>query len=154
MTGRQGHDGDLTWIPGVDHVAARVRVVLQRVDEPLDLVHAAKVAPLLAVDRSQFAVCIGPFVPDAHPVFLQIAHVGIATQEPEQFMDDAAQVQLFGSDERKTFAEVEAHLVAENAERSRSSPVGFANAVIKDVLEVVEVNVHRGWCLDVGGHTS
>ena len=33
-------------------------------------------------------VRIGPFIPDAHTVFLQILHVSITLQEPQQFMND------------------------------------------------------------------
>src|SRR3546814_10120525 len=43
--------------------------------------------PLLAVDGAKLAVAGGPFIPDADLVFLKIAHVGVAVQEPEQIVD-------------------------------------------------------------------
>ena len=52
-------------------------------------------APLFAVNRSQFAVLIGPFIPDAYAMFFQVFDIGIAFQEPEQFIDNAFQMQLF-----------------------------------------------------------
>ena len=61
-------------------------------------------APLLAVDRAQFAVRVRPFVPDADAVLLQPAHVGVAAQEPQQLVDDGLQVQLLGGDQRKASA--------------------------------------------------
>ena len=36
-------------------------------------------APLIAVDMAQVAVSIGPFVPDAYAMLLQVLHVGVAT---------------------------------------------------------------------------
>ena len=43
---------------------------------------------MVAVERFGVAVVVGPFVPDAHAVFLQIVHVGVAAQKPQQLVDD------------------------------------------------------------------
>ena len=44
-------------------------------------------APLFAIDRAKITIFIGPFIPDRHAVFLQITDIGVATDEPQQFMD-------------------------------------------------------------------
>ncbi len=60
------------------------------------------------------AVFVGPFVPDSHSVFLKVVYVGVAFEEPEEFVDYALEVYFFCRYEREAFAEVEAHLVAES----------------------------------------
>jgi hypothetical protein len=82
-----------------------------------------------AIDRSEIAVRIGPFVPDGDAVLLQIADIGVAAQEPDQLVDDRFQVQLLGRDQRKALGEVEAHLVAEHRERAGAGAVVLADAV-------------------------
>ena len=47
---------------------------------------------------------------------MQVAGIGIAAQEPEQLVQDGAQMQLLGGDQRETRCQVEAHLVAEHAD--------------------------------------
>ena len=49
-------------------------------------------------------------------------------QEPEQLVDDRLEVQLLGGDERKAGGQIEAHLVAEHAERAGAGAVGLAHA--------------------------
>src|SRR5262249_34970488 len=73
-------------------------------------------APLLAVDVAEFAVLVGPLVPDADVVLLQLADVGRAAQKPEQFVDDVAKGELLGGDGREALAKVEADLLTEDAE--------------------------------------
>jgi hypothetical protein len=58
-----------------------------------DLIDGAAVlgrpgAPLLAVDRAEIAVLVGPFVPNPHAVVVEVFDVGVAGQEPEQLMND------------------------------------------------------------------
>ena len=90
---RQRHLVDVGRVPGGDDQPARIRVALDHVDHVADLVDGLAVlrrpgAPLLAVDRAEIAALVGPFVPDAHAVLLQIFDVGVAGQEPQQFVDD------------------------------------------------------------------
>ena len=71
-----------------------------------DLVDVAAVgrrpaAPLVAVDRAELAVGVGPLVPDRHAGRLQRAHVGLAAQEPEQLVDDRLGVHLLGRHQRE-----------------------------------------------------
>ena len=50
------------------------------------------VTPLCAVDRTEVALAVGPFVPYAYFVIVQIFYVGISVDEPEKLMYDRAEV--------------------------------------------------------------
>ena len=100
------------------------------------------VAPLLAVDRAEIAVLVGPFVPDADLALLQPADVGVAAQEPEQFDDDRSQVQLLGRQQREAVGEVEAHLRAEQRQGAGAGAVLLLDAFVEDPLHEVEILAH------------
>lgn len=136
MTRRQRHARNLSDIPGGHDQTARVGRRADLLDELCDLVDMAAIgrrprAPLCAVDRAELTLGIGPFVPDGHAVFLQIAHVGAALQEPQEFVHDGLDVHFLGGDERETFLQVEAHLVAEHRARARAGSVGLVCAMFK-----------------------
>lgn len=97
---------------------------------------------------SQVTIGIGPFVPDAYAVFLEILHVRVALQEPEQFVDDGFQMELLRRQTGKTVVQVETHLVAEHAERARARAVFLAYAFVEYALQEVEILFHV-WCLSV-----
>ena len=125
----------------------RVGVGADRLDDLGDLVDVATVGrrprpPLVAVDRPEVAVVVGPLVPDRDAALLQPAHVGVAAQEPQQLADDRAQVQPLGRDHREALGEVEAHLVAEHAAGARAGAVGLVDTGRHDVVEQVEVLAH------------
>ena len=131
------HAVDLGRVPGADDLAAGGRVGVDLVDEARDLIDAAAVrplpvAPLLAVDGAEIAILVRPFVPNADLVVLEIGDVGVALQEPQQFDDDRAQVQLLGGDEREAVGKVEAHLVAEDAQRADAGAVLLRHAFFQD----------------------
>ncbi|KAG0764734.1 hypothetical protein G6F22_018163 [Rhizopus arrhizus] len=80
----QRHLRKLAHVPGADHQPARIGVALDLVQQPLHLVDRTAIggrpaAPLLAVDRAEIAFLVGPLVPDAHLVVLQVADVGAAS---------------------------------------------------------------------------
>ena len=109
-------------------MAARPRVVFQAVYQPGNLVDGTSVlagpaAPLRAVHGAKLAVFIGPFVPDADAVVFQKFDVGLPFQEPEQFVNDGAQVELLGGQARETVAQVIPALPAEHADGARPGPV-------------------------------
>lgn len=135
MTGHQGHLRKLAYIPGADDHAAAVGITLDLVQHLADLVDGLAIglpaSPLLAVYRSQVAVLISPFVPDAHAILLQVGGIGIAPEEPQQLVDDAFKMQLFGGYEGKALLEVKAHLVAECAEGACAGAVRFGNAGVQ-----------------------
>ena len=93
MAGRQGHFADLAHVPGADNQAAVIGVGFDALDQVGDLVDMASVsrgpaAPLIAVNGAEITIRIGPFIPDAYAIVGKIFDVGIAGEEPEQFMDD------------------------------------------------------------------
>ena len=117
----------------------------------LNLVYVSAVmvgprAPLVAVHGAKLAVGVGPFVPDAHAVVLQVFHVGVAFEEPEQFVYYRLQVQLFRCKQRKTVLKVEAHLVAEDAYRASAGAVVFLYAFRHYAVKQVEILFHL-YCL-------
>lgn len=153
MTGWQRHAIYIPRIPCGDQMAARVGVLFQSVDKLHDLVDLAPVggfpvAPLMAVNRTEVAVLIGPFVPDANSVFFQVTDVGIALQKPQQLVNDRAQVQLLGGKHRKAGAEVEAHLPAEHRARTRTGAVCFWGALFENMAHQVKVLSH-GFSLSI-----
>src|SRR5690606_32087389 len=57
-------------------------------------------------------------------------------------VDDRAQVQLLGGDQRKALAQVEAHLPAEHAAGAGAGAVGLVRPVFEHVAQQVEVLLH------------
>ena len=97
----------------------------------------------MAVDRPEIAALVGPFVPDAHAVFVEIFDVGVAGQEPQQFVHDRFQVQLLGGEQREAVVERKAHLMAEHRQRAGAGAVALLRAVAQNAFHQVEVLAHR-----------
>lgn len=68
----------------------------------------------MAVDRAEVAFGVGPFVPDGDIVLVEVGDVGVASEEPEEFVDDGAGVDFFGGDEGEAVGEVVADLAAKD----------------------------------------
>src|SRR3546814_16428391 len=83
---------------------------------------------LRAIDRPEVAFVVGPFVPDAHAMALQVGDVGVPREEPQQFMDDRLEMQLLGGQQREALGEVEAHRVAEQALGAGAGEVAIVDA--------------------------
>ena len=127
--------------------ASRIRIVADEVNDLRQLVDAAPVggfptAPLVAVHGPQVAVLIGPFVPDGHLVVVQVADIGVAGDEPQQLVDNRAQVHLLGGQQREPVGQVETHLVAEYALGAYARSVLLYGAVLADVPQEVEILLH------------
>ena len=75
-------------------------------------------------------------------MLLQPAHIGFAAQEPEQFVDDGLQVQLLGREQRKTLAEIEAHLVPEYRQGAGAGAVALFDSFVEDALQKLLVLSH------------
>jgi hypothetical protein len=73
---------------------------------------------------------------------LEIGGIGLTFQKPQQFVDDRLEVQFFGRHQRKTFAEIEPHLVAEHRFRARTGAVGFTDAVVADMPHQIKISFH------------
>ena len=147
MARRQRHGGNVGRVPGRDDQPPRIGRALDVGDHLRDLVDDSPVRrrprpPLLAVHRAEIAIDVRPFVPDADAVALQVGDVGVARQEPQQLVQDRLHVQLLGRHQRKAIGEVEAHLMAEHAQRACARAVGFAHALGAHVAEEVEVGLH------------
>ena len=99
-------------------------------------------APLRAVDRTEVAVRVGPLVPDPNAVIVEIFDVGIAGEEPEQFVDDRLEMQFLGREQRKTLGEIEPHLMAEHGQRPGAGTVVLLDAVSENPLHQVLVLAH------------
>jgi hypothetical protein len=98
---------------------------------------------LLSVDRPEFAVLVGPFVPDGDPVLAQVPRVGVPAQEPKQFVDAALEVDPFRGQQRKAGLEVEPHLVPEQRARTDAGPVRALDAPVKQGLQKVKILLLR-----------
>ena len=96
----------------------------------------------MPVHGTQFAFFVRPFVPDADAVLLEVSDIGVATQEPQEFVDDRSQVDLLGRDERETFRKIKSELMAKTAEGAGASPVRPGGAIFKDVSHQVEIRLH------------
>lgn len=96
---RKRHLVDLCHIPRAHQHTARIGVVLDLVHHLSNLVDGAAVvvgprAPLVTIHRTEFAVFVSPLVPNSHAMLLKPVHIGVATQKPQQFVDDALQMHL------------------------------------------------------------
>src|SRR5262249_40068469 len=123
---------------------ARVGITLQVLDHIGDLIDVCAAGhrpgtPLPPVDRPKLAVLVGPFVPDGYAVLVEITNIRRSLQEPEQLVDDRLDVQILGSDERKAVFEVEAHLRAEQTQRARAGAVPFAEPIMANPGEKIEI---------------
>ena len=77
-------------------------------------------------------------------VFLEVGDVGVAVEEPQQLVDDRAEVEFLGGEAGESLAEVVADLAAEDREGAGAGAVGALFAVVEDVVEEVEVLAHGG----------
>ena len=149
MAWGQLHAGDIANIPGRHDQPARIRIAAnlrEHLSELIDMPAARRGprTPLVAVHGPQVTVLVRPLVPDGHAVLSQIAHVGVAGDKPQQFVNDRLGVQLLGREERKSGTEVEAHLVAEDRQRPRTRAVVLALTVVAHMAHEIEVLAHRG----------
>ena len=138
MAGCERHFVDLTGVPGADDQAARVRVGLDLFNDAGNLVYGRTIrrrpgAPLHSVHRAQFAVFIGPLVPDGDSMVAQVAYVRFSLKKPQQFVDDGLEMQFLGGQRRERPAQVEAHLVAEDTQRAGAGAVRFRCALVAHV---------------------
>ena len=72
-------------VPCRDNVPTAVGILLDTLDDISNLVDAfvVPIAPLGTIDRSKVAVRVGPFVPNADLVVVQILDVGVATEQSQ-----------------------------------------------------------------------
>ena len=63
--------------------------------------------------------------------------IGVSLEEPQELVDNAAQVQLFGGEYRKAVREVKTHLVTETTNGAGAGAEPTASAVVADIVDVV-----------------
>lgn len=154
MAGWECHLIDFSYVPSRDEMATGGGFVFEVINEAGDLVDGVARtggpgAPLLAINGAEVAVFIGPFIPDANLVLLEVGDVGFAFQEPEEFVNDRPEVKFFSGEAREAFTEIVACLSAKNAECPGSSTVASLLAIVKDIRKEIEVSLHRE---DLSGH--
>ena len=96
----------------------------------------------MTIDGTELAILVGPLVPDTDAVFLEVLHVGVALEEPEQFVDDRLQVEFLRSEQGETVVEVVTRLGAEDADGAGACAVTFLCAFGEDAVEDVKILFH------------
>ncbi len=147
MAGRQRHLVDIAGIPSRDDQPPRIRIGLERLDDPAELVDRGSIprrprTPLRSIDGPQIAVFIGPLIPDSHPVIVQVFDVGVTPDEPQELMHDRFHVQPFRRQQRKSVGQIEPHLMAEDRSRARAGPVGLHRPVLQHLLHELQILSH------------
>lgn len=96
----------------------------------------------MSIDGSEVAIFVGPLVPNSHSMLLQIVHIGVSLEEPEELVDDGLGVQLFGCEQGETLFEVKGHLMTEDADGASASAVVAAVAFGEDAVGQIEILFH------------
>ena len=86
------------------------------------------------LDTEFVIVAIGIGIPDVYTIVYQVLDIGIATQKPQQLIDDTLEEELLSSNQRKALAEVETHLVAKDSLGTCSCSVATNNALATDSI--------------------
>ena len=128
-------------------MAPRIGIRADGLDDAGDLIDVAAAwsrpgAPLVAVDGAQIPIPVGPLVPDAHSVFIQVGDVGVTRQKPEELMDHRPEMQLLGGEQREDVGQIDAHLISEDAPGSGAGAVALLDSVFENVVEQIQVNLH------------
>ena len=149
VAGRQRHLRHRCDVPGAHDQPPRVGFLADLLQHLAELVDAAAFrrrpgAPLHPVNRTELAVLIRPFIPDADPGFPQAAHVRLAAQEPQQLVGHRFPVDSFGGEQRETGLEVETHLVTEKTPGAHTRAVLLEDAGIAHLAQQLEISLHRG----------
>jgi hypothetical protein len=162
VAGRERHEVEFRRIPGRDDQTAAVGTYLDVGDDAGDLIddgaiESAPGPPLRAIDSPEVAVFIGPLVPDRDFVFTEIADVGVTLEEPQQLVDDRAEVEFFSGEQRKSFAQIKPFLSAKDRNRASAGAVGFWPTLFPDETEKAVVllqgrppyvpSYDRCWCI-------
>jgi len=109
-------------------------------------------APLIAVDWSQFAIAVGPLIPNGYPLLVKPFDVRRTLNEPQQLTDDRPGVQLLRSQQRKTLTKIKAHLIAECAQSARTGSVALRYAMRQDMIKQIQVRLHDSSLLPEDSH--
>ena len=75
-------------------------------------------------------------------MLLEVVHIGVTLQEPQELVDDALEVELLCRQEREALLEIKAHLIAEGTERTSPSTVTFQVSLCEDMAEQIQILLH------------
>src|SRR5262249_50545126 len=147
MTRGEGHGVDFRGIPRRDNEAATVGFGFDLLDNALDLidpfvVRPAPIAPLGTVDTAKLSLLVRPFIPNRDPALAQIIHVRVAAEEPEEFMNDRLEMQLFGREQRKTCPQIVTRLGAKNGKGPRAGAIAPRPPLFQNKPEQIMVLPH------------
>ncbi len=147
VTGGQGHPGQFPHVPRADHQPPRIGVRANPLNQVAHLVDRTAVgrrpaAPLPPIHGPQLAPFVRPLVPDRHAVFPQVSHVRVASQKPQQLVDDGLEVQFLRRDDREPLPQIEPHLVSKDTECAGPGPVPAGRAGVENPLHQVQVLSH------------
>jgi len=80
-------------------------------------------------------------------MILEVGDVGIALEEPKQFVNDRFEMDFLGRQQREALLQIEAQLCAKQAQGAGPGAVHFSGAAVEDALHQVQVGAHeRGRC--------
>ena len=96
----------------------------------------------MTVDGPQITVLICPLIPYGDPVFIKILYIGVPSQEPKQFMDNRFEMQFLGGENRKPYAQVKTHLIAENTLSSGAGPVASEHPSFAHMTQKGKILLH------------
>jgi hypothetical protein len=68
---------------------------------------------------------------------VKVLDVGISLQEPQQFVNDAAQVEFLGGKAGESLRKVITVLAAKNGTGPRTRAVGTVHAIVHDIFQQV-----------------
>ena len=88
----------------------------------------------MTIDGAEFTVLVGPLVPDTDTVLLEVFHVGVTLEEPEQFVDDRLQVEFLRGEQGESVVEIVTRLGAEDADGAGACAVTFLCAFGEDAV--------------------
>ena len=98
-------------------------------------VSRSPIAPLRPIDAAEIAVFICPLVPNRDAMLVEKFDIGIASEEPEQFVEDGFQVQFLGGQRRKSCGERKPGLRTENRIGSRARAIRFEFTLVQNVAQ-------------------
>ena len=148
MARRQLHCGHFSNIPSTHHDTAAIGRVFDLVNDLCNLVDGSTIAigpsaPLAAIDGTQVSILVGPLVPDAYAMLLQPSHIGVTTQEPQQFIDDGLEVHLLGRQQGESVGQIAAQLIAEHTACACSRAVFLVHTVFHHMAHQIKILFHR-----------
>ena len=100
--------------------------------------------PLLAVDRAEITIFIGPFIPDRDVIFLQIPNIRIAADEPQKLVNDGPRMKLLCRQQRKPRPKVKAHLMPEHGPCASAGAIAAVNTFFEYAGQEIKILLHGG----------